>query len=53
MKMIREKGVDPKVVGVEVINDEILATGVANAARANFEAAQEVLRAAWPEMAAE
>ena len=53
VKMIKEKGVDPKVVGVEVINDEILSTGVANAARVNFEATQEVLKAAWPEMCAE
>ena len=53
VKMIRDKGVDPKVVGVEVINDEILATGVANAARVNFEATQEVLKAVWPEMCAE
>ena len=53
VKMIKEKGVDPKVVGVEVINDEILSTGVANAAKVNFEATQEVLRAAWPEMCAE
>ena len=53
VKMISEKGVDPKVVGVEVINDEILSTGVANAAKVNFEATQEVLKAAWPEMAAE
>ena len=53
VKMIREKGVTPKVVGVEVIDDEILSTGVANAAKVNFEATQEVLKAAWPEMAAE
>ena len=53
VKMIKEKGVYPKVVGVEVINDEILSTGVANAAKVNFEATQEVLRAAWPEMCAE
>lgn len=53
VKMIKEKGVDPKVVGVEVINDEILSTGVANAAKVNFETTQEVLRAAWPEMCAE
>ena len=53
VKLIRDKGVDPKVVGVEVINDEILASGVANAAKLNFEATQEVLKAAWPEMAAE
>ena len=53
VKMIKEKGIDPKVVGVEVINDEILSTGVANAAKVNFESTQEVLRAAWPEMCAE
>ena len=45
VKLIRDKGVDPKVVGVEVINDEILASGVANAAKLNFEATQEVLKA--------
>ena len=53
VEMIKAKGVSPKVVGVEVINDEILSTGVANAAKVNFEATQEVLKAAWPEMAAE
>ena len=53
VKMIKDKGIYPKVVGVEVINDEILSTGVAEAAKINFEATQAVLKAAWPEIAAE
>ena len=51
--MIKNKGISPAVVGVEVINDAILATGVPAAAAANFDAVQSVLKAAWPEMMAE
>ncbi len=50
VEMIKAKGVSPAVVGVEVINDAILATGVAPAAEANYSAVSEVLSAAWPEM---
>ena len=53
VKMIKDKGVSPKVVGVEVINDAVLAKGVAEAARLNFETTQNVLKAVWPEVAAE
>ena len=49
VKLIREKGVDPAVVGVEVISDEILALGVPAAAKANYDATAEVLSKAWPE----
>ena len=53
LKMIKAKGVSPKVVGVEVINDEVLSKGVAEAAKLNFETTQSVLKAVWPEIAAE
>lgn len=53
VEMIKAKGVSPKVVGVEVINDEVLSKGVAEAAKLNFETTQNVLKAVWPEIAAE
>ena len=48
--MIREKGIEPAVMGVEVISDEILSAGVAEAAKANFDATRAVLEQAWPEV---
>ena len=50
VEMIKAKGVSPAVVGVEVINDEILATGVPEAAKVNFSAVSELLSKTWPEM---
>ena len=50
VEMIKAKGISPAVVGVEVISDEILATGVAEAAKANFSAVSELLADTWPEM---
>ena len=50
VEMIKAKGISPAVVGVEVISDEILATGVAEAAKANFSAVSELLAQTWPEM---
>ena len=50
VEMIKAKGVSPAVVGVEVINDAILATGVPNAAKANFDAVSELLAKTWPEI---
>ena len=50
VKMIREKGIEPAVMGVEVISDEILSAGVAEAAKANFDATRAVLEQAWPEV---
>lgn len=50
VEMIKAKGVSPAVVGVEVINDAILATGVPEAAKANFSAVSELLSKTWPEM---
>ena len=50
VKLIRDKGVRPAVVGVEVISDEILSRGVAQAAKDNYEAARAVLEQTWPEV---
>ena len=47
---IRDKGVRPAVVGVEVISDEILSRDVAQAAKDNYEAARAVLEQIWPEV---
>ena len=52
VKMIRDKGISPAVVGVEVISDEILSAGVPAAAQANFKATQAVLSKSWPEVMA-
>ncbi len=50
VRMIREKGVQPAVMGVEVISDEVLSRGVAEAARENYAATCDVLKQAWPEV---
>ena len=50
VEMIKAKGISPAVVGVEVINDAILATGVPSAAKANFDAVSELLAKTWPDM---
>ena len=50
VKMLREKGVRPAVMGVEVISDEILSGGVDAAAKANYDATAKVLKEAWPEL---
>ena len=50
VKLIRDKGIRPAVVGVEVISDEILSRGVTQAAKDNYEAARAVLEETWPEV---
>lgn len=50
VKLIRDKGIRPAVVGVEVISDEILSRGVTQAAKDNYEAARAVLKQNWPEV---
>lgn len=50
LKMIREKGIEPKVVGVEVISDAILAKGVKEAAKHTYDNTVEALKEAWPEI---
>ena len=50
VKLMRDKGVQPTVMGVEVISDEILSHGVAQAAKENYDAARAVLEQVWPEV---
>lgn len=50
VKMIKEKGIEPKAVGVEVISDAILAKGVKEAAKYTYENTVNVLKEAWPEL---
>ena len=53
LKMIKDAGVDPRVIGVEVISDEILGRGLEEAAKFTYENTAKVIAEAWPEMAAE
>ena len=46
---LKEKGIEPKAMGVEVISDAILAKGVAAAAKFNFDNTVKVLQEGWPE----
>ena len=50
VKMLKDAGVDPKVIGVEVISAAILAKGIKEAAAETCEGARKVLAEAWPEM---
>ena len=50
VKMIKDAGIDPKVVGVEVISDEILGRGINEAAAYTYENTEKVLKEAWPEL---
>ena len=50
VKMIREKGIRPNAIGVEVISDANLAKGVAFAAKYTYENTRKVLEEAWPEV---
>ena len=53
VKMIREKGIEPLAVGVEVISDAILAKGIEEAAKHTFDNTKKVLEEAWPEVLGE
>lgn len=50
VRMVREAGVSPLAVGVEVISDAILAKGVEKAAAYTYENTVKVLKEAWPEI---
>jgi sugar phosphate isomerase/epimerase len=50
VKMLKNHGVQPKVAGVEVISDEILAKGVYEASKINGSTAIKILREAWTEL---
>lgn len=49
VKMIKDKGIKPAVIGVEVISDAILAKGVPAAAAHDFAGTKKVLEQVWPE----
>jgi sugar phosphate isomerase/epimerase len=53
VKMIKDKGINPAVIGVEVISDAILATGVPEAAKHTFDSTVRVLEKTWPEVVPE
>lgn len=50
VRMVKEAGVKPKAVGVEVISDFYLAEGADIAARNVYAGAKQVLEEAWPEL---
>lgn len=52
-RIMKEKGVQPSTVGVEVISDAILEKGVSEAAKYIFENTVKVLSNAWQEVLAE
>ena len=52
-KMLREKGIKPNAVGVEVICDEYVEKGVNFAAKYTYDNAIKVLKEAWPEIVEE
>lgn len=49
VKMIKDKGIKPVVIGVEVISDDILAKGVAETAVHDYDHTKTVLESVWPE----
>lgn len=48
VRMIKNAGITPKVIGVEVISDEILGRGLAEASAHTFDNTVKVLEEAWP-----
>lgn len=49
VRMIKKAGIEPKVIGVEVISDAILAKGLQEASKDTFANTVKVLKEAWPE----
>lgn len=50
VKMIKDAGVDPKVIGVEVISDNYMAKGLQYVADYTYQQTVKVLKQAWPEI---
>ncbi|MGT2712617.1 sugar phosphate isomerase/epimerase family protein [Streptococcus oriscaviae] len=50
LRMVKEAGISPAVVGVEVISDEILSRGLDQAANHTYENTIKVLEEVWPEL---
>lgn len=49
-RMVKEHGINPRVIGVEVISDANVEKGVDYAAKHTFDSAIKVLEEVWPEM---
>ncbi|MBC1836709.1 sugar phosphate isomerase/epimerase, partial [Listeria seeligeri] len=49
-KILKEHGVNPRVMGVEVISDSMVETGLEYAAIKVYNATKKVLDEAWPEI---
>ncbi|AUT06616.1 hypothetical protein SPSF3K_01896 [Streptococcus parauberis] len=49
VEMIKEAGINPKVIGVEVISDNILEQGLDYASQFTYDNTVKVLSEAWPE----
>lgn len=52
VKMVKEAGVSPKAVGVEVISDFYMAEGAKSAAEKTYKGARKVIEEVWPELLA-
>ncbi|MGU9558798.1 sugar phosphate isomerase/epimerase family protein [Lactiplantibacillus pentosus] len=50
VKMIKDAGVDPKVIGIEVISDQYMAKGIDYVADYTYKQTVSVLKQAWPEI---
>lgn len=50
VKMIKEKGIEPRAIGVEVISDAYVEKGIEYAAKYTYDNARKVLQNAWPEV---
>lgn len=50
LKMIKEHGVNPKVIGAEVISDSNIEKGLEYAAQSSYEGSIKVIKEAWPEI---
>ena len=50
VQMFRAKGVQPAVLGVEVISDALLQEGVPAAAQYTYACTRKVLEQAWPQL---
>lgn len=50
VKMVQKAGVDPQVVGVEVVNDNFMKKGVDWVAQYTYDTTTQVLNECWPEL---
>ena len=51
--MLKKAGVDPKVIGVEVISDNYMSKGIDWVADYTYKNTRKVLAEAWPELLTE